>query len=205
MNYTRNYFEYVSYVQTLNRSKNRGTYYEKHHIIPKCIGGTDNSENLVLLTAREHFLAHFLLCKIYPDNTKLLLAFHKMRSSSTNQQRYYNSRLYTRLKEKLSVIYRERNKTRKVTPETREKLRRSRTGRPLSEETKKKIGASRRGKSRSEETKKQIAETLKGRKFDEEHKRKIAKANSGNNNYAYGKSMSEIRRLAKEKKEASML
>lgn len=42
------------------------TYSEKHHIIPRCMGGDDSKDNLVQLTPEEHFLAHKLLCKIYP-------------------------------------------------------------------------------------------------------------------------------------------
>jgi|694.fasta_scaffold00027_170 hypothetical protein len=46
-------------------------YVEKHHIIPKSIGGTDDSDNLVALTAREHFLAHWLLTKMTKDNEQV--------------------------------------------------------------------------------------------------------------------------------------
>ena len=57
----------------INRARTRTLtdYKERHHIIPKCMGGTDTSENLVDLTAREHFIVHKLLCEIYPDNKKL--------------------------------------------------------------------------------------------------------------------------------------
>ena len=72
MNYTKNYNDYIEYVKTLSRMKANGVYYEKHHIIPRCCGGTDNSSNLVLLTAREHFLAHYLLTKMY-KNTEFYL------------------------------------------------------------------------------------------------------------------------------------
>lgn len=40
-------------------------YSEKHHIVPRCIGGDDSKSNIVILTAREHFIAHSLLYKIY--------------------------------------------------------------------------------------------------------------------------------------------
>ena len=43
-------------------------YVERHHIVPKCLGGTDAVDNIVLLTAREHFLAHRLLTRVYPAN-----------------------------------------------------------------------------------------------------------------------------------------
>lgn len=61
-----------------------GTYYESHHIIPLCLGGEGKAfqwkhPNIVLLTAREHFLCHWLLHRQDPDNRSLLYAFDKMR------------------------------------------------------------------------------------------------------------------------------
>jgi hypothetical protein len=78
------------YESIVERAKNRilTEYSEKHHILPKCLGGTDESDNLVRLTFREHFLCHQLLCKIYPENKKLLYAFSSMvRVSLTNHKR----------------------------------------------------------------------------------------------------------------------
>ena len=42
-------------------------YKERHHIIPKCLGGSNKKENLVDLTAREHFVCHWLLTKFVSD------------------------------------------------------------------------------------------------------------------------------------------
>jgi hypothetical protein len=53
-------------------------YYERHHILPKCIGGKDAFENLVYLTARCHLLAHWLLMKAYPDERGLKIAYATM-------------------------------------------------------------------------------------------------------------------------------
>lgn len=58
-------------------------YSEKHHIVPRCIGGTDDTDNLVRLTAREHFVAHQLLCKMYPGEHDLVFAF-RMLSTANN-------------------------------------------------------------------------------------------------------------------------
>ena len=60
MNYQR------IYNQIIERAKTRqlNCYKEKHHIIPRCIGGKDIN-NIVELTAKEHFLCHRLLCEIY--------------------------------------------------------------------------------------------------------------------------------------------
>ena len=49
-------------------------YHESHHIVPRCMGGTDDLNNLVDLTPEEHYLAHLLLCRIYPANPKLASA-----------------------------------------------------------------------------------------------------------------------------------
>ena len=64
------------YNQIIERAKTRqlDCYKEKHHIIPKCMGGSNDKTNLVNLTAKEHFLCHRLLCEIYPNNDKLLYA-----------------------------------------------------------------------------------------------------------------------------------
>ena len=55
------------YKSLIERAKIRSLtgYKESHHIVPKCLGGTDDSANLVNLTAREHYIAHILLAKIH--------------------------------------------------------------------------------------------------------------------------------------------
>jgi hypothetical protein len=81
-----------------------GEYFEGHHIIPKSKGGVGNSsrpknnQNIVLLTSREHFLAHWMLWRIYQDRSSAL-AFHKMLSSNKNQNRITSSRGYEEARE----------------------------------------------------------------------------------------------------------
>lgn len=92
MDYKSNYYDYINYVKSLDRKLD---YSEIHHIVPRCLGGTDDENNLVILTAREHFLAHYLLTKIYSDNMKIIDAFRMMGVvNTTEQERYINSRLY---------------------------------------------------------------------------------------------------------------
>lgn len=57
-------------------------YYERHHTLPKCLGGKDVYENLVYLTARCHLLAHWLLMKAYPEEKGLKIAYTTMCSRS---------------------------------------------------------------------------------------------------------------------------
>jgi hypothetical protein len=84
--------------------KKNGEYFEGHHIIPKSKGGTGNSnrpknnQNIVLLTSREHFLAHWLLWRIHGDRSSAL-AFHKMMSVNNNQSRITSSRGYEEARE----------------------------------------------------------------------------------------------------------
>ena len=83
-------------------------YYEEHHITPQSLGGSDDSFNLVLLTAREHFLCHYLLCKMVPEDSyawhKVVRAFTFMYSSSAPQRRYVNSKLYESARKNIGRI-----------------------------------------------------------------------------------------------------
>jgi len=64
-NYIVNKYFYCYYNIINNRTKNPPIgYIEKHHILPKCLGGTNDASNIVRLTAREHFICHLLLVKI---------------------------------------------------------------------------------------------------------------------------------------------
>ena len=73
-------------------------YGEKHHILPRSLGGGDNVSNLVRLTAREHFICHALLAEIYDKHSfewyKMNHAFLMMKSETTKQNRYMNNRIY---------------------------------------------------------------------------------------------------------------
>jgi predicted RNA-binding Zn-ribbon protein involved in translation (DUF1610 family) len=81
MNYTRIYNELIS------KGKNRilEGYHEIHHIIPRCMGGDNSSDNLVNLTPEEHYIAHLLLVKMYPDNKSLVYAANMMANFNNKQ------------------------------------------------------------------------------------------------------------------------
>jgi sRNA-binding carbon storage regulator CsrA len=130
----------------IERAKNRTLegYSEKHHIIPKCLGGDNSKDNLVKLTAREHFIIHKLLCEIYPNESKLHWAAFMMSGCFGNsiQDRNYRicSREYQRLKSNLTVSKSTRDKISKS-----KKGQQSRLGAKLSEESKRKMSESRIG------------------------------------------------------------
>lgn len=80
----------------INSAKARGKpdcYCELHHILPKSMQGSDDKENLVFLTAREHFLIHWILYKIH-RNSSMALAFFSMSKSVGNGVTRYTSRSF---------------------------------------------------------------------------------------------------------------
>ena len=98
MNYKQIYNDLITkctqeYEQRLTY-KNTGFYYEKHHILPKCLDGSNEKNNLVLLTAKEHYLAHHLLVKIYPNNNSVIYSFWMMCNGSLKNRPKPNQRLY---------------------------------------------------------------------------------------------------------------
>ncbi|NLH94276.1 MAG: HNH endonuclease [Candidatus Cloacimonetes bacterium] len=96
-----NYSEHYS--RLINHARNREVsgYSEKHHVLPRCMGGTDDRENLVRLTAREHFVAHQLLVKMYPGVGNLIFAVMAMCRDPHGKR--VTNRLYSWLREAHSV------------------------------------------------------------------------------------------------------
>ena len=73
-------------------------YYEKHHIIPRCLGGTNEKSNLIYLTAEEHWIAHLLLVKIHPTVSSLVYACQAMSMAGGYNQRTINKTRVGKLK-----------------------------------------------------------------------------------------------------------
>jgi len=92
MNYQRIYDQLIKKRQ--DEILKKPTYFETHHIKPRCLGGSNDKSNLVRLTAREHFIAHYLLAKIYGG--RLWTPVYFMSKSGTNSAKGYASegRLY---------------------------------------------------------------------------------------------------------------
>lgn len=107
------------YYAIIKNSKQRDLpqYYEKHHIIPKCLNGNDSIDNIANLTAREHFICHLLLTKMVENNSGIKFALHMMTNVNGNQQRNYkiNSRIYDYIKKLNSEACSQRNRNRVYT------------------------------------------------------------------------------------------
>jgi hypothetical protein len=94
------------YFDITNNAKQRITegYTELHHIIPQSLGGSNDKENLVELTAREHFICHWLLIKMTEgeDRSKMLYALQGMKAENRFQQRYH-TKITARVYEKYRI------------------------------------------------------------------------------------------------------
>lgn len=150
-------------------------YYEKHHILPRCLGGVDTKDNLVLLTAEEHWLAHLLLVKMHPDNQKLIFACQAMSMAGGNNSRTTN-KLFGWIRRAYCDATSRRQKGQVVPQDRRDKISAALKGQPTPHqqgdsnvskrpEVAKKISNAAKGRilgPRSAETKKRISAANKG-------------------------------------------
>lgn len=170
------------YNKLIEKAKNRvilNGYKEKHHIIPKCINGDNSQYNLIYLTAKEHYIAHHLLVKIYPENSSLFFAFNAMVGwKSNNTIKRYKPKLsakeYEMLKIKRAKLISEKMKGRKLSEKTKEKLRKINLGKTISDATKNKISNANKNIKHTKEWNNKISKKLKNHKKSEEHCKKIS-------------------------------
>lgn len=186
-------------------------YSERHHIIPKCMGGKSNSENLVYLSAREHFVCHLLLIKcVHRDFVrKMKFALGKFIQESNLQDRKFTSRQYDIIRKSIS----EARRGFKHTEETIKKISEGHKGQipwnkglslpPISEEHKEKLSSLYAGKTFEErygdiaiEIKEKISNSklgkpsgMLGKVHTEETKEKMRKSKPDD----FGKKISEAR------------
>ena len=82
-------------------------YTEVHHIIPKCMGGTDDQNNLVRMPVRYHVIAHMLLACIYPTNKSIIFAVNVMfNCKEMILNKRVSSRLIAKFKEDFKITLR---------------------------------------------------------------------------------------------------
>ena len=141
---------YNEFIQNILDTRGRfgvpdGEYKERHHILPKCMGGNNDKENLIDLYPQEHYEAHRLLALENPHDSLLNYVWGMMTNRITKQ--------FT-------------NSDEVVSKEDYDETRRA-LAKYLSEVHK--------GQSFTEEHKRKISEALKGREFSEEHKNNISR------------------------------
>ena len=173
-------------------------YIEKHHIIPRSLGGVDDLDNIVGLTAREHFICHLLLTKITTGHYLELMRFAvgKFIQAAPGQERRFTSWEYKKIRENISL---------------------ARTGKEHSDESKKKISAKRKGRApwnkgltgftHSAESNKKRSDTLFGRVRSAEFCQKVATSKKGHKagmtGKHHGENFSKQTKAAWEEKRAS--
>lgn len=192
---------YKIYCDLINRNyyisknfKSKLDYKENHHIYPSCICSDiekKDKENIVSLTAKEHFIAHRLLTKFILDKTlldKMHFAVFCMTRNDNKQQRYsINSRTYETLKKNISAIRLGKEPSNK--------------GKSMSENQKEKLR-----KPKSEECKRKISESKKGKKITPEQSKEKSLRSLGKGNNFYGKNHTiETRKHLSEIKTGSKL
>ena len=174
-------------------------YKEVHHIVPRSFGGSDDPTNLVALTAREHFVAHRLLAKMYP-NSGMVHAVYKMACSNLTMQRYrVTGRVYEQLRKAHAhrvstdeVAKMKKSLAAKGKKQSAEHIKartesRKQNGPWLSEEVKEKIGLGNKGK----------IGPWAGKTMPADYVTKRTKTRMKNGNYAWTDEQKEAQRLRK--------
>ena len=190
--YTRWYYAIVTNAQ----ARIFDGYTENHHITPKSLGGDNSSGNLVKLTAREHFVCHWLLTKMV-ENTKhryqMWNAFSCMLyRENVSQERYkVTSKIFENIKKEgakiKSVKYSGSNNPmfgKTHSEEAVDKIRKTHLGKKRTEQACKNISLSRLGKSKSESHKISLKES-----WDKNREKR-----SGINHPGYGKELDSTRK-----------
>lgn len=172
---------YEEFIQNILNTRGRFScgdeYCERHHIVPKCMNGTDDENNLIDLFAKEHFIAHKLLAQENPENYKLMYAWWMLAHIDDREitpEEYKEARIAFSYKMKTRTFSEEHrrkigeaNKGRQYTDEWRRKqseLHKGKPGpnkgKPMSDETKQK--QSEAHKNPSKETRKKMSDAKIG-------------------------------------------
>lgn len=188
MNYEQLYNSIIERAKPRGLNKRKINYYtERHHIIPRCLKGTNDKSNLVLLTGREHFLCHLLLIKLNPSNNKILFAVWRMTHGHQSSYIKMTSRQFEKLRCEHSKIQRNNvgikasNFGKKFSKESKERMRIAHLGKTITEETREKLKAVRKLRIFTNATKEKMRISSIGKKHNDAAKEKMRNAKLGIN------------------------
>ena len=172
------------YARLINRARSRvlDGYCERHHVMPRCIGGTDDPENLVDLTPEEHYIAHQLLVKMHPSSPGLVWAAIRQARESRGNKAYGWLRRRNAQIASAQMRGDKRNAGKKLSAAHREKISRAMTGRTFSSYTRLKLSEAFRGRYISPEARAKISLAFKGKKLpprSAEYREKMAALKRG--------------------------
>jgi len=188
------------YNQIINRAKGRILVppFERHHIKPRSLGGTDDRDNIAFITPREHFICHWLLIKMTTGEEyyKMLNALRMMRAENPGQKRY-KTKITSRVYESIKLEY-AKLQSAKVrganNPMYGDKFYRSDEGKQRQREAI--LGANNGAKQ--EEARQKITDSKLGKKrapFSEEWRANMAAKKQGENNPRYGVKITQETRI----------
>jgi hypothetical protein len=180
MHYKEIYNRLVTKAKLENRQKSSFVYYEAHHIKPKSFGGEGDCRNtkhpnIVLLTPKEHYIAHLLLVAIYPNSPAMHKALWNMCNVKKNIRYKPSAKTYCRIRKEYI-----KNTIGSGNPFF---------GKTHSDDTKLKISSASKvrqtflGKSHTEESKLKIKKSRVGNKLSDDIKHKISLSTSGGKHY----------------------
>jgi NUMOD3 motif len=154
------------------------------------MGGTDDKENLVLLTTKEHFICHLLLTKMCIDPIHTQKMIWALNITMNTKYTRCNSRLYASIRESVGRKLSERMRGIPKSAEQKEKMvetKRRNGTLNHSEATKKRMRESHQNRPpQSEETRRKRSESLQGRKQSPEHIEKLAATRRGRKTWNTG-------------------
>jgi hypothetical protein len=191
MNYKNIYNNLIE--RAKNRTLGNNEYVEKHHIIPKCLGGDDSKNNIVKLYPKEHYIVHLLLYRMYPNHQGLAYSFWMMCNGNRKNKREYkvSGRLYEEIRGDFIEMVRQREPTfkgkshsdiSKLKISESKKGQKTWLGKKHKDESKLKMSKSAKGKFVSSLTKEKMSLSKKGIKFSDEHRMKMSESSKGDNN-----------------------
>lgn len=182
------YIQFINAILTKRPENVKFEYSERHHILPKSMGGSNNKENLIYLSYREHYLAHYMLAKAFPNHNIVFALFYMMnKSNNRNSHLYENAKnlihnmKYKRIIMNNGIIEKYVYIT-EIDTYAQNGFIQGRL--PFSDESKIKMSKSQKAKYTEDNN---YINPMTGRKHSEQMKTTLSKSRTGIGNPSYGK------------------
>lgn len=212
MNYAAHYERLIQRA----RSRTLVGYFERHHVVPRCIGGSNDAWNIVALTAEEHMTAHLLLVRIHSGNRSIFFAAHMMRIGSARMVGRSRNKAYSWLRKRHALATASVHTGRKHSAATLVRLSESHRGIPsnkkgmrYSADVRARMSAAQRGKKmppKSAEERIRISARMRGTKGNRlghknspEHNARISASNTGRKRSEESRARISAAQLGKKK------
>ena len=170
MNYERIYSEFIA--DRLTKQPVKPTYFEKHHIVPRSLGGGNEKSNIIRLVPEDHLFAHLMLAKVHGGGmwhavNAMLMQSHKRAVGSRYSQ--MRRRLYAKAKIEFSAAHSAKMKGRVFSADHRLKISIANAGVKDSAETRRRKSEGHKGLVKSEESRAKQSAALTGKKKSADH------------------------------------